>query len=216
MLINEHFFIDCLNLGNWKISVTAWIKYLSIWNSVDRAEQKSSQKIDIPCLHSVKQTQRTLSNPVKYLHSIVPNNKGFEISSPRCRCRGELGHAWGGSRGLLWRSPHGCQALPGLLAQPGTSCWHCLAHPAGTACWHSLLEPSPAHPKGSIPWGTASALPLCHVQNSQTLARRSQAILVMGQLSRVFKINQNPGSWEKWASHAVNCVNGQLRDGHRN
>lgn len=212
MLINEHFFIDCLNLGNWKISVTAWINYLSIWNSVDRAEQKSSQKIDVPCLDSVKQTQRTLSNPVKYLHYIVQNDKGFEIGSPRCRCRGELGRAWAESRVRPFGAhPTAAGHCPG--------CWH---------AWHTLMAHPTAHPKGSprsptplprgISRGTASPLSLCHMQNSHILARRSQANLATGQLSRVFKINQNPGGWEKWGSQPTtcpNCISGQLRDAHR-
>lgn len=95
---------------------------------------------------------------------------------------------------------------------------------AGTA-WHILLAQPPAHPKGSphspaalprgIPRRMASPVSLCHMQNSQILARRSQANLVMGQLSRLFKINQNPGRSESPSlSHAVKCVNGQLRDGH--
>lgn len=178
MLINEHFFIDCLNLGNWKISVVAQIDNLSIWNSVDHAEQKSCQKIYVPCLDEVKYTQGTLSNPVKYLHYIAQNNKGFEIISLHRRHQGELCHAWGQSQLPL------TGALPGC----GTA-WPCPpSSPTG-----NLTAPSAAW-VWMLPFNQAwlpCSWSLCPTQNSRVLARRRpQANLVMEEQSRVFKINK--------------------------
>lgn len=104
---------------------------------MDRAEQKSSQKINVPCLDEVKQTRGTLSNPVKYLHYIAQNKKAFEIGSPHRRRRQELCRARGKSRvPPARRSPCGCLALPRV---------------AGTSWQHPPASPQrePSQPRGA-------------------------------------------------------------------
>lgn len=164
--------------------MTARTDNLSILNSVDCAEQKSSQEINVPCLNKVKQTRGTLSNPVKYLHRLAQNKKGFEISSPRrerqqelCCAQGEIRvPAASASPAALWR-------FPGVLARASSGCLR--LHPKGS-------PRSPA--QGSAPRFKQARLPcslsLCRMQNSRVLARRPRANLVMGEQSRIFKINK--------------------------
>ena len=154
---------------------------------MDCAEQNSSQKINVPCLDEVKQTRGTLSNPVKYLHYIAQNQKGFEIGSPHRRRQQELCRARGKSRvPPTGAHPTAAWHFPGVPAPPGSIL---LLRPKGSPCSPAAL------PGAGTPHFKQARLPrsfsLCHTQNSRVLARRPQATLVMGeQSSRVFKINK--------------------------
>lgn len=105
-----------------------------------------------------------------------------------------------------------------LLAHPVTSwatgtswhilgCWHALAHPAGTSPCSPQREP-PALPRG-MARGTASPLPLCHVQNSQTAEGDLRLTCSWGR--QVWEIKQSPGTGSSEGpgpSPAVICMRG--------